>query len=109
MESQKTETQEAIELIPALMREMKALRAEVEKIGNMVIYTTSEAAEYMRCTEDWLRKAAKDDRIPHFLVGRDIRWRKTDLDAFKATPAGQKAMAKLQSMAASRWARAAGY
>jgi|WetSurMetagenome_2_1015567.scaffolds.fasta_scaffold1730846_1 excisionase family DNA binding protein len=95
------------EMIPALMREMKALRTEVAKLGNMVVYTTTEAAEYLRCTEEWLRKAAKAGKIEHFLVGRDMRFRKPDLDAYKATPIGQKAIAKLQSMAEGRWARVA--
>lgn len=86
----------------ALMREVLALRAEVAKIGNQVVFTTPEAAEYMRCTVDWLRRAAKDGKIEYFLVGRDMRFRKVDLDAFRATPVGEKAMAKLQEMAKAR-------
>ncbi len=94
------------EAVEELLIELKALKAEVTKLGNQVVYTTSEAAAYMRCTEDWLRRAAHAGKIEHFLVGRDMRFRKADLDAYRVTPAGEKALAKLREMAATRWASA---
>ena len=92
--------------LTALTHELKELRAEVAKLGNLVVYTTAEAAAYMKCTEDWLRRAAKSGKIEHFLVGRDMRFRKADLDAYRVTTAGEKALAKLREMAATRWASA---
>ncbi|WP_294346918.1 helix-turn-helix domain-containing protein [Prosthecochloris sp.] len=85
-----------------IIQEIRHLKDEVARLGNQVVYTTSEAAAYMRCTEDWLRRAAHAGKIEHFLVGRDMRFRKVDLDAFRVTPVGEKAMEKLRQMAAAR-------
>lgn len=83
-------------------QKLDMLMGMVEKLANQIILTTPEAAEYMRCTEDWLRRAAKAGKIEHFLVGRDMRFRKVDLDAYRATPVGQKALDKLRQMREAR-------
>ncbi len=42
----------------------------------------SEAAEYLHVTERWIRRAIAERRIPYVKVGRLVRFRKSDLDAY---------------------------
>jgi excisionase family DNA binding protein len=85
-----------------LLSEVRQLRDEVRCLASLVIFTTPEAAAYMKCDAGWLRGMADYGAIPCFRVGRDRRFRKVDLDAFCSSAIGAKALSKLASMRLTR-------
>ena len=45
-------------------------------------WSTEEAADYLGCTEGTLRVWVSKKRVPYVKVGRLVRFRKADLDAW---------------------------
>lgn len=51
---------------------------------NREILTAAEAAEYLRIHPNTLKRKARDGLLPGAKIGREWRFRKTDLDAWLA-------------------------
>ena len=51
------------------------------------LFATAQAASYLGCTEKTLEvwRCTKRHQIPYLKIGRLVRYRKADLDAFLAT------------------------
>jgi excisionase family DNA binding protein len=55
---------------------------------------TAEAAEFLRVTERWVRRAVAERTIPFVKIGRYVRFELADLEAYKRTnrvPVGGRA------------------
>ncbi|MBE7483615.1 MAG: helix-turn-helix domain-containing protein [Polyangiaceae bacterium] len=51
------------------------------------VFTVQEVAEYLRVTPKTVYGLVKDGSLPSFRVGRSVRCRRTDLEAFVARQA----------------------
>lgn len=47
---------------------------------NAGLYTTHEAAAYLRVSYDWLKKQAAKREVPHTRIGRAVRFSQAHLD-----------------------------
>ena len=52
----------------------------MENIDKRAILTTLEVAEYLQVTPAWVREACRRTRLPHFKIGNQYRFRKSELD-----------------------------
>ena len=46
------------------------------------LLTTGEAAEYLRCSVSTVRRLVMKGQIPHFRVGKLVRFRRHDIDVW---------------------------
>ncbi len=53
----------------------------VKVVGDRLL-KPAEAAEYLQCTENTLRCWVSRRRVPHVKIGRSVRFRLADLEAF---------------------------
>ncbi|MEI6848093.1 MAG: helix-turn-helix domain-containing protein [Chlorobiaceae bacterium] len=92
-------TEHETQILKEIRDEIKMLHEAVQAIGgNPVNYNIRQAAEYLGCSTQWIRVAARNGVIPCNRVGRDIRFSKANLDAYKETPADIKIMTNLKTI-----------
>jgi excisionase family DNA binding protein len=84
--------------IRALRDEIVGLKTEVAKLSRDKGLPTEEAKHEVGCSAQTLRKLAKAGKIPYSRLGKDFRFSRADLKAFRESPAGSKAIAKLEEM-----------
>lgn len=48
------------------------------------LMTVAEVSEYLRCSVSMVRRLARGSQIPYFRVGRLVRFRRSDVDAWLA-------------------------
>jgi len=48
--------------------------------------TTQEAATYLRLHQESVRRAAREGRLRAYKTGKDLRFRKEDLDEYLSRP-----------------------
>lgn len=53
---------------------------KLKQLNNSEWLTTAEAAQYLRCSTDFIRDLCNDGTVPHVEVDRDYRIRRVDLD-----------------------------
>jgi excisionase family DNA binding protein len=46
------------------------------------LLTIKEAAEYLRVSESWLYRQAAGRSVPHYRLGRSVRFSRQELDAW---------------------------
>ncbi len=92
-------------LLLDIQRKLTDLTGQMNQVSNQVVYSCAQAAEYLRCSNQWIRSAANSGRIPFTKVGKDFRFKKSDLDAFKTSTIGARTAAKLEEMYKARQRR----
>jgi excisionase family DNA binding protein len=72
---------------------------------NDPILTTDQAAAYLQVRPNWIVEKRRDGTLPHFRVGKHVRFKQSDLDAYLV---GQRVEAGAPHVYASPALRAAG-
>ena len=73
----------------------KSLRINGEPVGTEPLATISEVAEYLSLTVRAMRGLIERGRIPHYKIGRKLRFRMSEVDAWiAASGQGQRKRAK---------------
>lgn len=71
--------------------EAKARHSRRSRVVAAGLMTASEAGEYLRMSEDWIRAAGRKGILPTVAIGAAVRYRKEDLDSL--IQANRKAVA----------------
>lgn len=92
--------------IDMIIAEIRALRMELAEMRNVTVYTTAEAAKYLKCNGQTIRNMVQRGTLTAIMAGSDMRFRKCDLDSNVCQTMTAKAESLMQLQRLKRAKRA---